>query len=297
MGLALMDLNSVTIAIPLYRSLKFKNIVLKNIEKLVGHCKIIISDCTEEDNLLKDFETLFLNAPNVRIIGRRNIGEGWVPHWNDLMNEVNTEYFMWLSHDDEIDLSWVSKNLQNLKDNRQLAGSFGILEQIFEDGSLKEFGARFPSSIENARNNLANQLIESWHLAIAVRAVWNKSKILPFLRTYGPQDEWADVVWVYGILLEHPIGQISNVSYRKRWHAGSAHADWTEFDLVVLLPLLKQEIERRNLSLEIFGELFKICEGKLISQRQEWNELLNSTFWRITAPLRTFMRIIKRVKN
>jgi len=292
-----MEFKEVTIAIPLYRSLKFKDIVFKNIEKLVGHCKIIISDCTEEDNLLQDLKTLYQNSPNVRVIGKRNVGKGWVPHWNDLMNEVDTEYFMWLSHDDEIDLSWISKNLQNLKDNRQLAGSFGILDQIFEDGSVKEFGARFPGSTENTRNFIANQLIEGWHLAIAVRAVWNKSKVLPFLRTYGPQDEWADVVWVYGILLEHPIDQISTVSYRKRWHAGSAHADWTEFDLVVLLPILKREIERRKLSLEIFGELFEICEGKLISQRQEWNALLNSTFWRITAPLRTFMRNIKRVKN
>ena len=292
-----MEFKEVTIAIPLYRSLKFKDIVFKNIEKLVGHCKIIISDCTEEDNLLQDLKILYLNSPNVRVIEKRNIGEGWVSHWNDLMNQVDTEYFMWLSHDDEIDLSWISKNLQNLKDNRQLAGSFGILEQIFEDGSLKEFGARFPDSIQNTRNYLANQLIESWHLAIAVRAVWNKSKVLPFLRTYGPQDEWADVAWVYGILLEHPISQIATVSYRKRWHAGSAHADWTEFDLVVLLPILRREIERRKLSLEIFGELFEICEGKLIGQRQEWAALLNSTFWRITAPLRTFMKIIKRVKN
>lgn len=292
-----MEFRNVTIAIPLYKSLKFKDIILKNIERLIGHCNIIISDCTEEDTLLKDFETLFKNTPNIRILGKRNITEGWLPHWNDLMNEVDTEYFMWLSHDDEIDLDWVSENLQNLRDNPQLAGSFGILNRIFEDGSLKEFGTRFPGITENTRIYIANQLIESWHLAIAIRAIWNKSKVLTFLRTYGQQDEWADVVWVYGILLEYPIGQISTASYSKRWHAGSAHADWNEFDLVVLLPLLKQEIERRNLSLEIFGELFEICEGKLIQQRQEWNKLLNSTFWRITAPLRTLMRIIKKVKS
>jgi hypothetical protein len=292
-----MVFENVTITIPLYRSIKFKDIVLKNIEKLVGACNIIISDCTEEDNLLQDIKTLYLDFPNVRIIGKRNIGEGWVLHWNDLMNQVDTEYFMWLSHDDEIDLSWISENMQNLKNNPQLAGSFGLLERVFEDGSLMEFGARFPGIVDNKRNFRANQLIEGWHLAIALRAVWNKSKVFPFLRTYGAQDEWADVVWVYGVLLEHPIDQISIGSYRKRWHAGSAHADWTEFDLVVLLPFLKQEIERRNLSLEIFGELFEICEGKIINQRREWNELLNSTFWRITAPLRTFMRIIKQVKN
>jgi hypothetical protein len=54
-----MEFENVTIAIPLHRSLKFKDIILRNIEKLIGRCNIIISDCTEEDTLLKHFETSF----------------------------------------------------------------------------------------------------------------------------------------------------------------------------------------------------------------------------------------------
>jgi hypothetical protein len=142
------------------------------------------------------------------------------------MNEVQTEYFMWLSHDDEIDLDWVSENLQNLFDNPQLAGSFGLLDQILEDGSLKEVGDKFPNLTQSKRKFRANQLINTWNLGIVVRAVWNKSKVSPFLRTQEPMDEWGDVIWIYGILLEHPISQISTVSYRKRWYAGSAHSYW-----------------------------------------------------------------------
>jgi hypothetical protein len=299
-----MDLNNVTIAIPLHRSLKYKEIVLGNIDRLAGHCKIILSDCTEEDILFQDLEIQFRTVKNIRLIGKRNMGVGWLPHWNDLMIEVETEYFMWLSHDDEIDLDWVTENLQNLMDNSQFAGSFGLLAQILEDGSLKEFGDRFPSLTGSNRNYLANQLIDSWNLGIATRAVWNKSKVLPFLRTQEPMDEWGDIIWIYGILLEHPISQITTVSYRKRWYAGSAHTYWRGFDIVLARHLLQREIQRRNLPIEIAAELFEICENRLSHQKnglqmqvdqlvEKWNELLNSKFWRITSPLRALMRIAK----
>jgi len=54
-----MDLSNVTIAIPLHRSLKYKDIVFGNIDRLAGHCRVILSDCTEEDSLLKDLEIQF----------------------------------------------------------------------------------------------------------------------------------------------------------------------------------------------------------------------------------------------
>ena len=299
-----MDLSNVTIAIPLHRSLKYKEIVLGNIDRLAGHCKIILSDCTEEDILFKDLEIQFRTVKNVYLIGKRNMDVGWLPHWNDLINNVETEYFMWLSHDDEIDLDWVSANLQNLIDNPKLAGSFGLLEQILEDGSLKEFGDRFPTPTQSNRKYRANQLIQSWNLGIATRAVWNKSKVLPFLRTQEPMDEWGDVIWIYGILLEHPISQISSVSYRKRWYAGSAHSYWRGFDIVLARHLLQREIQRRNLPLEIALELFEICENWLTHQRDELthqrdelthqrDELLNSKSWKITSPLRALVRISK----
>ena len=292
-----MDLSNVTIAIPLHRSLKYKEIVLGNIDRLAGHCKIILSDCTEEDILFKDLEIQFRTVKNVCLIGKRNMDVGWLPHWNDLINNVETEYFMWLSHDDEIDLDWVSANLQNLIDNPKLAGSFGLLEQILEDGSLKEFGDRFPIPTQSNRKYRANQLIQSWNLGIATRAVWNKSKVLPFLRTQEPMDEWGDVIWIYGILLEHPISQISSVSYRKRWYAGSAHSYWRGFDIVLARHLLQREIQRRNLPLEIALELFEICENWLTHQRDELthqrDELLNSKSWKLTSPLRALVRISK----
>ena len=288
-----MELSNVTIAIPLHRSLKYKDIVLGNIDQLARECKVIVSDCTQEDSLLSELEIQFRSEKNIRIIGKREIGVGWLPHWNDLMNQVETDYFMWLSHDDEIDLDWVSENLQNLTDNPELAGSFGILDQIFQDGSLKEIGARFPNLAKSERRFRANQLINTWNLGIAVRAVWNKSKVMPILPTQEPLDEWADVIWIYGILLEHPISQISTVSYRKRWYPGSAHSFWRGFDVVLARHLLLREIGRRNLSPEIAEELLEICDSHRLSLVRWRNKFLNLKFLRMTSPLGKFLRKFK----
>jgi hypothetical protein len=292
-GLGQMDLTNVTIAIPLHRSLKFKEIVLGNIDRLAGHCKIILSDCTEEDSLFKDLKIQYSTEKNICLIGKRNMDVGWLPHWNDLMNKVKTDYFMWLPHDDEIDLDWVSANLQNLIDNSELAGSFGLLDQILDDGTLMEIGDRFPSNTQSNRKYRANQLINSWNLGIAVRAVWNKSKVLPLLNTQEPMDEWADVIWIYGILLEHPIGQITTVSYKKRWYAGSTHSYWRGFDVVLAKHLLHREIQLRNLPLEIATELFEICDSHRYSLIRQRNKLLNLRFLRMTSPLGALMRKAK----
>jgi hypothetical protein len=288
-----MDLSNVTVAIPLHRSLKYKDVVLGNIDRLAGHCKIILSDCTEEDTLFKDLEIQFRTVKSVRTIGKRSIDVGWLPHWNDLMNEVETEYFMWLPHDDEIDLDWVSENLQNLMDNPQLAGSFGLLDQILENGLLRDIWGRFPTIIQSNRKYRANQLIDSWNLGIAARAVWDKSKVLPFLITQDPMHEWGDVIWIYGILLEHPISQISTVSYRKRLYAGSASSYFRAFDVALARNSLQREIERRNLPLEITTELFEICESHKYSLIRQRNKFLNFKFLRRTSPLGALMRKAK----
>lgn len=293
-----MELTNVTIAIPLHQSLVHADIVLSNIDRLLPYCKIIVSDCTEDDQLLQNLKTRFEGNKNFRIIGKRTLEKGWLPHWNDLMREVETDYFMWLSHDDEIDLVWVSENLQNLQKNPNLAGSFGLLDQILDDGSLREFGARFPVRTKNFRKFPANELVESWNLGIAVRAVWEKSKVLPFLETQDPLDEWGDVVWIYGILLEHEIGQISTVSYRKRWYAGSAHSFWRPFDMVLARKLLSREVERRNLSWEISEEYLEMCIGKIISEREllisERDSIVNSKSWKLTKILRIIKSKTKR---
>lgn len=317
-----MNLNEVTIAIPLHNGSEFSEIVFANIQRLSQHCQIIVSDCTENDDLLEKVLMKFGNYANLSIIRKRNLETGWVPHWNDLMERAQTKYFMWLSQDDEVELEWVTENFRNLEDHPDLAGSFGLLYRVLEDSSAVEYDERFPVSHRRSFKFLANELINSWNLGIATRAIWNKSKVLPILDTQDPNSEWADIVWIYGTLLEHKIGQINNVSYRKRWYKGSAHSNWRPFDILLARNLLLREINRRNLSLEPGVELLEICLANQIKQINDlsinWNNLmhekdqhlnelnreknqhlnelnkvLTSKSWRLTQPIRAAMKSLR----
>lgn len=285
-----MDLSNVTVAIPLYQSLKYSDIIIQNIDRLVNHCKVIVSDPSESDSLLLRIESHFQGKDNLRVIGKRTLEKGWVTHWNDLMNEVDTKYFMWLSHDDEIDLDWVVENLRNLLTNPNLAGSFGLLDRILDDGSRIEYGERLPTSNVKSREFKANQLLESWHLGIATRALWDKSKVLPMLNTWDPFDEWADIIWVYGILLEHNISQIDTVSYGKRYYAGSTHSFFRPFNSILARELLIREINRRNLPLGVIEELLQINQDLLTQVKAL---ILNSRSWKLIKPFRPIIRFFK----
>ena len=109
-----MNLNDVTVAIPLHNGADYSEIVFANIERLVEHCKLIVSDDSENDDLLDKVSLKFGSYPNILIIGKRNLEKGWVTHWNDLLSRIETKYFMWLPQDDEIELAWISENLSNL---------------------------------------------------------------------------------------------------------------------------------------------------------------------------------------
>lgn len=268
-----MNLNDVTVAIPLHNGADYSEIVFANIERLVEHCKLIVSDDSENDDLLDKVSLKFGSYPNILIIGKRNLEKGWVTHWNDLLSRIETKYFMWLPQDDEIELAWISENLSNLINDPKLAGSFGLqFGNLMNE--LVEYGARMPFVSEGSRKHLANSLIESWPaIGVATRAVWDKSKVLTILHTRSPNDEWADIIWMYGTLLQHPIGQVHNASYRKRWHSSSASSTWKTFNVVSARYFLFREINRRNLSLEPWLELLEIC---LAEQSNQINKLTNS---------------------
>jgi hypothetical protein len=307
-----MNLNDVTVAIPLHNGADYSEIVFANIERLVEHCNLIVSDDTESDDLLEKVALKFGSHPNLLIVGKRNLEKGWVTHWNDLLLRIETNYFMWLPQDDEIEFAWISENLRNLINNPTLAGSFGLqFGNLMNE--LVEYGARLPSVTENSRKYLANSLIERWPaIGVATRSVWDKSKVLPILHTRSPNDEWADIIWIYGTLLQHPIGQVYNASYKKRWHSRSASSTWKTFDVVSARYFLFREINRRNLSLEPWVELLEICLAKQLKQVNdltnrnntliqrnneqiiELNRALNSKIWTFN---RLFRNLIKRFKS
>ena len=259
-----------TLLIPLHLGHRWSNVVLSSIDKFIDVCKIIVSDCDESDTLLSEISKKYQGHKNFEVLGKRKLDKGWVAHWNDLLLRVDTKYFMWLSQDDEIDIDWLSVNLNILKENELLAGSFGKIHRIKEGGAIETFNLANMNTHPISNFNIeVHELIKVWNFGIATRAIWDKSKVKPILKTQEPNDEWADIVWIYGTLLEHPIMENSRSVYRKRWYQGSAHSSWRPFTIYSALPFLKREIERRSLSDSVVVELLELCKDALTQERDQ----------------------------
>lgn len=251
-------LDDMTVAIPLYRGKDWEDVVFSNINELAGICRIMISDCTEEDSLFQEIMETYSSVATIQFLGRRSIQPGWIAHWSDLLSRSQTEFFMWLPQDDEIGADWIVRNRDSLLENIDLAGAFGIIHRVNRDGSTEPFGVKMPIRIK-PRNVQALDLLGRWNLGIAMRSVWRTSKVLPMLETQPPNGEWGDLVWIYGTLLQHKIAQNLDVIYRKRWHTGSAHDKWRPFIPIFALRFLVREMNRRNLSKLVYFNFFFVC--------------------------------------
>ena len=69
----------------------------------------------------------------------------------------------------------------------------------------------------------AEDFLLHWNLGVLFRAVFRMSMTLPIEHT-TESDEWADIVWAYGLCLEHPFVQLPSVTYSKRYYRESTHA-------------------------------------------------------------------------
>ena len=97
-------IDEVTILVPLHRSASEFGCVNDNLRRLAPHVRIVVSDATGEDDTLERLRSLWVDHSNVSFVGSRPLKRGWVTHYIDLLDRCETTWFMWLPHDDEIDV-------------------------------------------------------------------------------------------------------------------------------------------------------------------------------------------------
>jgi len=94
------DLSRLTCAIPLYRSLRFRELVCDNIDRhLRRGASIVIGDRHGLDDFPSFLLARYGKSDRVRIL-RRNDGGSWVENINTLLRETRTPFVRILPHDD-----------------------------------------------------------------------------------------------------------------------------------------------------------------------------------------------------
>jgi hypothetical protein len=241
-----------TVAIPLHASARWSGVVDANLERLAGRARVVVSDPTALDDTLTRLRAKWQGTKGFEW-RNREAPPGWIGHCTMLRDEAQTEYFMWLPHDDDLDAAWVPMAEAVLDADPTAVLAIGRIEVdgLSARAGDIEIDERFSAADAQTRVAAALHILVGGDLAslgAAFRGVHRRaaSGVLPDVDGSGT---WADMLWAARMLAAGRFVQTSAV-YRKRYHDANTHAAWTSLrDHPLLradvLPWILEPLEKR----------------------------------------------------
>lgn len=221
-----------TVSIPLHASARWYDVICGNLDRLAGVARVVVSDPTGLDDTWERLRTRFAGRPDIVWRGACSIPTGWVAHCNALLEETETEFAMWLPHDDEVTAAWITEAETALTDRPRCALACGHIVAMSGSGESSperiDPDPRFADEDVSARlDAVLSSVGEAAHGSVGVlfRSVVRSDRAvaLPQIDSRGT---WADQLWAVTMLARGPVA-ITDATYRKRWHPDSVHASWT----------------------------------------------------------------------
>jgi len=220
----------VSVGFPLYRSRRFLDIVIDNIEAIeYPNVEIIISDRHMFDDTLAILKERYGSDPRFMFLGERD-NLNWVENINLLLRRSSGKYFLWMAHDDTFPSNYIGELVAALEERPDAVLAFGKVEQVSLDGFLPTFPYVPPPFSDHEAWTFGSALraLTLWQLWIAFRGVVRRQSVVQsnlYIReTYG--NIRADIYWVFGLALVGRLCCVPSCHCIKRFHRTSTGADW-----------------------------------------------------------------------
>lgn len=240
----------VTIAIPLFRSKRFLPIIRQNLLRIDWPtAEILISDRHGDDDTLSLLRQEFDSDSRIRFLENRD-RIGWVDHYNALLTEARGTYFAWFPHDDTFPEGYVSDLVNDLERHPEAWLSFGRLYAVEEDTDEQQMmylPDRLRRNTESWQPDYALKLLGLFNLGIPFRGVFRRERVLEkglLIRHTQPNDQFADIYWVFAVALQGKLFYNDHQSCLKRYYAGSTHHAWSEANYFVTSAAGRRAIEQ-----------------------------------------------------
>jgi glycosyltransferase involved in cell wall biosynthesis len=128
----------VTNAIPLYRSKRFVEIIISNIEAIdYPNIEILISDHHQYDDAIGILEERLRNDPRVTIIKTKN-ELNYAQHYNMLLSLGRGKYFRWMPHDDSYPKCCLKEMVEILESHPEVVLVNGPWHALDDNGKVIE---------------------------------------------------------------------------------------------------------------------------------------------------------------
>lgn len=224
----------VTLAIPLYRSERFVDSIVANVET-VDHpsVEIVISDRHMHDDALEMLRDRLREDHRVEFV-RNTDGRGWVDHYNDLLGRARGRYLRWMPHDDGFPTCDLIRLVAEMQAHPRAAIVYGpTIATDFDGVSMPECDQPQPHPIADGepwtlRHSL--DLIPKGYCNGAFKGLVDRELVLAnglFIRPTW-RSIHAERAWLFAVSLVGELRFVPEYHYVKRYGPSSIHAGWAE---------------------------------------------------------------------
>jgi glycosyltransferase involved in cell wall biosynthesis len=220
----------ISVGIPLYRSLRFLDIIVANIEAIeYENVEFIVSDRHLLDGTLALLQERYRDDRRFRFFSGTD-QLNWVEHFNLILRHSTGKYSLWMGHDDSYPPNYIPDLVSALETHPDAVLAFGRVEQVSLDGFLPAFPFVPPPLDLQEEWSIATsvRLLTLWQLWIAFRGVVRRQVIedssLFIRQTY--RNIRADIYWVFGLGLKGRLLYVPSCYCTKRFYRSSGGAGW-----------------------------------------------------------------------
>ena len=282
----------VTVGIPLYRSARFLDTIIENIEAMPADgVEILISDRHCEDDALERLSVRFEHDQRVRCFAARDCID-WVANINFMLGQARGEYWRFLPHDDLSPAGSLEALIDALDLNPDAVLAYGPTQGIDLEGK------RLPERDKPSPH--PEQADEGWTLGLALQMYWRghfdgafkglvRRRALIDHQLYvrsTSQQIGPERCWLFGLCLIGRYQFVPDALYIKRFYAGSTHTTWRRGHLYYLS--IAHVMSGYGRAILPTGFLRRYCAGDLwFSAAQSAGQMSRSgyarAFWKLVG--------------
>lgn len=218
----------VSVAIPLYKSLRFIDIIVANIKAIdYPNVEILVSDRHCADNAIEILEEQFKGDSRCKFY-KATDQINWPEHYNFLLQIATGQYFCWMPHDDSYPADYISQLASCLDKHPETLLAYGKMQTI--DLNNQRIENKFLHELPVDENDdwtmlVAIKLLVFQHLETAFRGVFRRDAVMHakhFIRPTG-RTVGCDTYWLFGLALLGRLQYVPTCYCLKRFYGDSTH--------------------------------------------------------------------------
>lgn len=226
-----MTLSDTTLLIPLYRSTRFLENVVRNIDAHIAHGGPVI--CSDEhllDEAAAGLAARYAGNDLVRIL-QSNAGGNWVSNCNGLIEACQTPYFRILPHDDETSAASTGVLASVLRDRPEVIVSHGWVRAETTEGQRlpnRDTPRQPPEPMAAAR--FSTGLFWQGLYNGAFKSVIRRNVVegAPLIIRPTPTLQHSERAWLFGLSLLGAFAFSEEAFMLKRYWQGSTSDAWCD---------------------------------------------------------------------